>query len=385
MTTFIVRTHDRVTGSEPSGHRLAVKDLIDVAGVPTTAGCPVVADRAEPVAADAACLAGARAAGAAIVGKTNLHELAFGGTGVNPHFGTPVNPLDPARMPGGSSSGSAVAVAAGEAGVAFGTDTAGSVRTPSAFCGTVGLKTTAGRIPLDGVWPLAPSLDTVGPMGRDVAAVATGMALLEPGFAVAGEPARMVGRLRLHGIDPRVDAAIDATLAVAEVEVVDLVLPAWHDAARAGTTVLYAEAWRSDGAVYEAGADRLGADVRERLERGRAIPAAHLAAARAHGRAWRAETGRVLGGVELIALPTVGVLPPLLDAPPPDTRTTNVPANLAGLPSLALPVPVPATAPGRRPGESHLPASVQLVGPARSESLLLATGALIEAAARTLV
>ena len=119
------------------------------------------------------------------MGRTNLHELALGVTGVNPWFGTPVNPLDPALVPGGSSSGSAVAVATDEADVAYGSDTGGSVRIPSACCGTAGLKTTWGRIPLEGVWPLSPSFDTVGPMARDVAGLVAGMALLEPGFSVA--------------------------------------------------------------------------------------------------------------------------------------------------------------------------------------------------------
>ncbi len=134
-------------------------------GEPTTAGCRAVADRAVPAPRDAACMAGARAAGARIVGRTNLHELALGVTGINPWYGTPVNPLDPTRVPGGSSSGSAVAVAVGDADVAYGSDTGGSVRIPAACCGTAGLKTTWGRIPLDDVWPLSPSFDTVGPHG----------------------------------------------------------------------------------------------------------------------------------------------------------------------------------------------------------------------------
>src|ERR1700722_9643885 len=176
MATFIARL-DR--GGD--GLRLAVKDLIDVQGVPTTAGSKAVADRAIPALADAMCLAGARAAGAVIVGKTNLNELAYGASGLNEHFGTPVNPLDPDLLPGGSSSGSAVAVGAGDADVAYGSDTGGSIRVPAAYCGVAGLKTTHGRVPLDGVWPLAPSLDTVGPMARDVAGGAAG-----PGPLAAG-------------------------------------------------------------------------------------------------------------------------------------------------------------------------------------------------------
>src|ERR1700723_3951359 len=154
--------------SSGGGSRLAVKDLIDVAGVPTTAGSRALANAAA-AERDAPCLAGARAAGARVVGKANLDELAFGASGVNEYFGTPVNPLDPGLVPGGSSSGSAVAVADDEADLAYGSDTGGSVRVPAAFCGITGLKTTHGRIPLDGVWPLAPSMDTIGPMARDVA------------------------------------------------------------------------------------------------------------------------------------------------------------------------------------------------------------------------
>src|SRR5205823_14673295 len=146
MTTFIT-----TLDSFGDGPRLAVKDIVDVEGVPTTAGCRAVERAAKPAAADAACLAGARAAGARIVGKTNLHELAMLPIGTNPWFGTPVNPLDPDRIPGGSSSGSAVAVATDEADAAIGTDTGGSIRVPSACCGTTGLKTTHGRVPLGGV------------------------------------------------------------------------------------------------------------------------------------------------------------------------------------------------------------------------------------------
>ena len=189
MATFITR----MPGAG-GGIRLAVKDLIDVAGVPTTAGSRALAAIAVAAERDASCLAGARAAGARIVGKANLHELALGASGVNEYFGTPVNPLDPGRVPGGSSSGSAVAVAGGEADLAYGSDTGGSVRVPAAFCGVTGLKTTHGRISLDGVWPLAPSMDTIGPMARDVAGVAAGLALLEPGFSVDAAAATGLGQ-----------------------------------------------------------------------------------------------------------------------------------------------------------------------------------------------
>src|SRR5439155_26732312 len=191
MSTWITRLD--ATGKGP---RVAVKDLVDVEGVPTTAGSRAVERNAKPAERDAACLKGFRAAGARLMGKTNLHELAVLPLGTNPWFGNPVNPLDAALIPGGSSSGSAVAVANDDADVALGSDTGGSVRIPSACCGTAGLKTTYGRVSLGGVWPLAPSLDTIGPMARDISGLVLGMQLLEPGFTVAAAASTTVGRVR---------------------------------------------------------------------------------------------------------------------------------------------------------------------------------------------
>src|SRR5438309_8114762 len=207
MSTYITRFAD-----SGSGMPVAVKDLIDMAGVITTAGCRALADHGAPAERDAPLLREIRRREAAsevwIVGKTNLHELAYGTTGANPWWGTSTNPRYPALYPGGSSSGSATAVAAGEAVVALGSDTGGSVRIPAACCGIAGLKTTWGRVPLTGVWPLAPSLDTVGPLARDVRGLVAGMTLLEPGFAVDPIAPRVVGRLRLDA-NPRVHEAVD--------------------------------------------------------------------------------------------------------------------------------------------------------------------------------
>ena len=170
--------------------RLAVKDCIDVAGLPTTAGCPVVAEMAERAHTDAAVVASAREGGARIVGKASLTELCWSASGINHWAGTPLNPRDPRRLPGGSSSGSAVAVATGEADVAFGTDTGGSVRVPAACCGVVGLKTTLGRISVKGVYPLAPSPGHRGAPWRGRRGGRTRDAAGEPAFQVPGAPAR---------------------------------------------------------------------------------------------------------------------------------------------------------------------------------------------------
>jgi amidase len=369
MSTWILRLDP--TGSGP---RVAVKDLIDVAGLPTTAGSPAVAATAGPAEADASCVRSLLADGAVVVGKANLHELAFGGTGINQWFGTPENPFDPARIPGGSSSGSAVAVAVGEADLALGTDTAGSVRTPSACCGTVGLKTTFGRVPVDGVRPLAPSLDSVGPMARDVGRVVAAMAMLEPGFALAPAAAPAIGRVRLPGVAPVVDDAVDALLAACEIEVVEVVLPGFQLAADAGRTVLLAEAWSVNGQLYAADPASVGEDLRERFEAGRRVTEAQLAAARRVGEAWRRELAGAFARTPMLAWPTLPELAAPIDGPVPDTRTTNVPVNLAGHPALALPAPTAGA----------LPASVQLVGPDDSEELLCATGLVLESAARTL-
>ncbi|MGK2948582.1 MAG: amidase [Acidimicrobiales bacterium] len=368
MTTWILRLDQPGTGP-----RVAVKDLFDVAGTPTTAGCRLVADSALPATADAACLAGFRAADAAIVGKANLHELACGGTGINPHFGTPVNPLDPALIPGGSSSGSAVALATGEADVALGTDTAGSVRTPAACCGVVGLKTTFGRVPLEGVWPLAPSLDTVGPMARTVAEVAQGMALLERGFTAAAAPAPVLGRVRFPDVDPRIDAAIDRLLAACELDVVQVSLPGWEAATDAGWKVMFHEVWRVDGHLYERDPSALGADLQERLEQGREVSSADRNAGWAARDGWRAELAGAFDRAPVLVAPTLSFFPTRLDDPIPNTRRLALAVNLAGHPALALPVPT----------GGPLPASLQLIA-ADSREDLLCTGLVLEAAASSL-
>jgi len=363
--------------SGAGGVRLAVKDLIDVAGVPTTAGSRAVAETAGPADRDALCMAGARAAGAAIVGKANLHELAYGGAGVNEWFGTPVNPFDPRLLPGGSSSGSAVAVADGDADIAYGSDTGGSIRVPAAFCGITGLKTTHGRVSLDGVWPLAPSLDTIGPMARDVAGVAAGMALLEPGFAIDSLPAKAIGRIWPAGftVDPAIDAAVDAALARSGLPVTTIDLPGWPDAREACGVIIDAEAVESNRELLADPARRalLGANVHERLTGAEAVTPEQVADAQALVPRWQDALGaglRAAGGV--LALPTVPFFPPLVTHAGGlhFTAFTN-PVNLAGFPAIALPV---ASA-------GRLPASVQLIGPPGSEALLLATGAVIESAA----
>jgi amidase len=370
MTTWLTRLD-----APGDGPRLAVKDCIDVAGLPTTVGCPVIAERAGPAAADAPVVSTARRSGARIVGKTNLTELCWSGHGVNPWSGTPVNPLDPRLVPGGSSSGSAVAVANGEADVGYGTDTGGSVRIPAACCGIAALKTTWGRIPAAGVYPLAPSLDTVGPIGRDVAAVELGMRLLEPGFtAPAYDGPMTVGRLHpLHPavpISPEIDAAVDAALAGAGFGTEPVTDVDFEAALDVAGVLITREGYLSNAHLL-ADVGRLTEENQRSMAAGAELGDAELAAARTRAGAVRRQLAGWLRRFPVLALPTLPTAPPSIGQRGAGLTTLTAPINVAGLPALALPVPV----------ANNLPASLQLVGPSGGEELLIAVGRIVEAAA----
>ena len=371
---------------------LALKDNIDLKGVVTTAGSEYVAETAPPAAQDAACLAIARARHVRIVGKTNLSEFAISPSGMNDYFGTPRNPFSKLHqiIPGGSSSGSAAAIVSGLADVAFGTDTAGSVRVPAACCGIVGLKTTFGLVPLRGVFPVEPKhLDTVGPLGKDVPHVVQGMDLLENGFAARyAEAARKkplgkqirIGRLYLNGTDPKIDKAIDDALARAQFQVVPLdqdFKAKWDAAEKDGNTVAAAGAWISDQQYS------LKSGVRIRTKAvillGRLLYPGPYKQALARRAAWQHALSEEFKKVDFIALPTLQVMPPaipwigrsaLLEARVLSFQNTAA-VNFAGNPALALPIPV---------SHEHFPlTSLQLVGPRLSEASLLNAGRLVEA------
>jgi amidase len=350
------------------GPRLAVKDCIDVEGLPTTVGCQVIAEQAKPAAKDAAVVAAARRSGARIVGKTNLAELCWSAAGTNAWSGTPPNPLDPRRLPGGSSSGSAVAVATGGADVGLGTDTGGSVRIPAACCGVVGLKTTWGRVPVEGVYPLAPSMDTVGPLGADVAAVELGMRLIEPGFT-AGSCELVVGRMRPE-VAPEVDAAVDAALAAAGLRVADVTSLDLGAAVRAANVIIDVEAYQTN-AYLMAQLDQLSPSVRRNMTEASAITDDQLTAANRTRQEVREWFSQMLAHHPFLALPTLVGPPPLLGERGMSLTVLTVPANLAGLPALSLPVPG---------GPAGLPASLQLIGPPGGEEQLIALGRTVEAA-----
>ncbi len=372
--------------------RVAVKDNIDTKGVITTAGSEIFAVTHKPATRDAACLAIARQRNVQIVGKTNLSEFAVSPSGMNEYFGTAVNPLRHNLIPGGSSSGNAVAVASGMADVAIGTDTAGSVRVPAACCGIVGLKTTFGLVPLQGAYPVEPKhLDTIGPMGKDIARTAEGMDLLENGFAAKYAAARAakptagsirVGRLKLKGTDRRIDQAIDAALARTGFQVVVLdenLIKQFEQAKTDGTTAASAGAWISNEKFQLA----VTARTQSVLRLGEINNATRYRGALSRRGAWQRALSKAFEKVDFIALPTLQKNPPELpllnlrvgirEAQMLPLQNTAA-VNLAGNPALALPVPLR--------GSKIRVTSLQLIGPRLSEAGLLNAGRLVEDAVK---
>jgi amidase len=373
--------------------RLAVKDLIDMKGVVTTAGSEFLAKHASPAKHDAKCLAIARQSGVQFVGKTNLSELAVAVSGMNAYYGTPRNPLARWRIPGGSSSGSAVAVANDEADVAFGTDTAGSIRVPAACCGVVGLKTTFGLVPLDGVYPIAPiRLDTIGPLAKDVAGTVRGMDLLQAGFsgryreAVAAKPSAKglrVGRVYIEGTNPNVDRAVDDALAATGFEVVKLsreFTEKWIQAQKDAATVAAVGSWLYDQKFKNESEVSIRTKAVIALG-GVQYKTAYPEALRKQA-AWKSELRHVFNNVDFIALPTLKNVPlhlPLFggtvafEARVLALQNTQA-VNFGGVPALAIPIPI---------AHQSVPVtSLQLVGPRFAEADLLNAGRLVEAAVK---
>jgi amidase len=332
------------------GPRVAVKDAIAVAGLPTRVGSLATPDR--PAGADAACVARIRRHGGRIVGTTALTELCWHAGGPNELLGTPVNPADAALTPGGSSSGSAVVVARGEADVALGTDTGGSIRVPAACCGVAGLKTTWGRIPLAGVHPLAPSYDTVGPIARDVAGLVLGMRLLEGDFEPRVPRRPVVARIRPPAA-AAIDAAVDAALAAAGWTVLERSAPWW--AGLRGYSVLI----DAEGARVNAELDRhlLAPNTRAAIDRGLAVPRERLMELRAGLADVQLRFLRLLDGVDAVALPTLAEPVPALAGGNLALTGLTFAANAARLPAVSVPVPGGA--------------SLQLIGRPYGEETLL--------------
>lgn len=376
------------------GLPIAIKDIIDTAGLRTTMGSRHFADWVPD--RDATCVHRLREAGAVIIGKTTTHEYAYGPTGDRSASGPACNPYQPGRMAGGSSGGSAAAVAAGIVPLSIGTDTGGSIRIPAACCGVVGLKPTHGVVPTDGVFPLSPSLDTVGPLARTATdcqllwdALTAGRSATEGEVAppTTSRPVPLrIGWISPDSIHPTETAVTHAAregldriadrLSVREIDVPDI-----SALRRAYPVIQGSEAYALHAERLAADPDLYGEEVRQRLRDAGQLRGWELVRAGELRDRGRATITSLLQQHDLLALPTIPI-----PAPPLGTRTQRLsgttidtrkallsltsPWNVAGLPAITVPI-------GLAEG---LPVGLQLVGPAGGEHLLLSAAQWLQAA-----
>ena len=348
-----------------AGIPVSIKDLFDVAGERTLAGSKAL-DDAPPAKEDAAIVARLKAAGAVLMGRTNMTEFAFSGVGINPHYGTPGNPWDRKRIPGGSSSGAPISVADGMAAVAIGTDTGGSVRIPAAFCGLAGLKPTQFRVPRVGATPLSTTLDSIGPIGVSVACCAITDAVL------AGEPATVpeavpVEALRLgvpqtlvlDDLEPAVARAFERTISAlsrAGARVVELPLKPLGEYvsinAKGGFSPCEAYAW------HEPLLKRRGGEydprVRVRIERGREMTAVEYVRLLDQRADLIARVDRETANVDALIMPTLPLVAPPIAAFAKDEEfwrlnarilRNNAPINFLDRCAITIPITPPGEGP----------------------------------------
>ena len=318
----------------------AVKDSLDIAGFPTRAGSPVLQDT-PPAADHAAVVQALLDHGCQLRGKTTLHELAFGVTGINPWSGTPLNPHYPSLIPGGSSSGSAAVVAAGEVDFAVGTDTGGSVRMPAACCGIIGLKPSFGRLSRAGVMPAQSSLDCVGLFARDIATLRQALAKALGESASASRGAAPAISYLAGTATPAIEQLIVARLQHAGLSWTSAELPGFHEAHQAGLTVISQENWQAFHSIIDA--PNLAPDVAQRIRAGAEISPQQRQAAENVRQAFSAAVDTQLAKTPLILLPTLPDCPPSLEEAANPLNIVNLtrlvrPFNLSGHPALSLPL-----------------------------------------------
>jgi aspartyl-tRNA(Asn)/glutamyl-tRNA(Gln) amidotransferase subunit A len=348
-----------------SGPVVAVKDLVDVAGMVTTAGGIILPDVLAPD--DAPVVKSIRTHGCVVVGKANLHEFAFGVTSVNPHYGPVRNPHDPSRVAGGSSGGSATAVATEMCDWAIGSDTGGSIRIPASLCGVVGFKPALGSIDTAGVIPLSRSLDTLGPMAPDVTAVAAAYSMM------AGEslPVEIVSSPRLGvpaGWVTGVDKETAATWKLVSADVPEVDFPSREELFNVGLTILLVEAAAYHRQWATECPEKYGADVLGHIERGLALLAVDFEQALLARVRLRLEAARAMEGLDALIVPATAIVAPAISAGSevrePLARFTR-PFNTTGQPVVCIPGPV-----------SGLPVGIQVVG--RSNAAAIGVAATLE-------
>jgi aspartyl-tRNA(Asn)/glutamyl-tRNA(Gln) amidotransferase subunit A len=368
-------------GTDPTrplaGMPICVKDIVDVAGMPTTAGG---AGWVRHPDADALVVERLRAAGAVVIGKGNTNEFACGIDGRNPHKGDCRNPHDPERLSGGSSSGPAAAVASGMAEAAIGTDTSGSIRIPAALCGVVGIRPTRGLVPAEGVVPLAWSLDSIGPLARDVPTAALVLDLMAgrerpaPQAEVTGLRIGLATELLELAEEPVADAigAAVALLREQGAEVVDVALPDLGRAAAIHRIVQCCEVAAAHAPWFAEQRDRYAPEVRARIEPGYRLGAAAYLHAQRHRRLFTRSYAAATRGLDAVIAPASPVLAPRIDDEEILVKGERRPARVALLscvmPFSQLDGPAVSVPIGGREG---LPVGLQVIGRPHDEDVVL--------------
>jgi aspartyl-tRNA(Asn)/glutamyl-tRNA(Gln) amidotransferase subunit A len=361
------RTKNELSLGPLDGTIVSIKDLFDVAGEPTRAGSKILADEALPAAADAPVVRRLRAAGAVIVAKTNMTEFALGAIGANPHFGTPGNPRDRARIPGGSSSGAAVTVGDDMAEIAIGSDTGGSVRIPAALCGIVGFKPSRQCVPTAGAFPLSTSLDSVGPLARSVADCAKAFVVMADAV-MAGEDFAPLAAAPLAGLRfgvvqgfplENLDATVRQTFSAATERLEKAGVRVTHESISLLDDMRQVNAYGGivqpeACAIHRDRLKRRAADidpnVRVRIERGCAMSAAdYIGMLHARERLVRAMDDW-MAGFDALIMPTAGIVAPTIaEVADPEVfaarnsmllRNTSI-GNFFDLCGVSLPLPAP--------------------------------------------
>lgn len=358
------------TAPPPDTIRLAIKDLFDTAGTRTTYGSAIFADHVPNTTATA--VAQLMDAGYGSVGKTNLHEFAWGITSDNPHYGRVPNPLSPGHIAGGSSGGNAAALAAGLADAALGTDSGGSIRVPSACCGTTGFKPTYGLVPTDGCFALAPSYDHVGPMARDVQGCIDMMRVLRPDLMIADVdlPDLYVGVTWIGYADSLVARRVqEAADLFPHAKTFHLPFPGDMTALFSREVAeIHTDLWRHHGEMY-------GANIAYKLRDAYMRTDRDVEISRRRRACYRDQVDTAIAPFDLIVTPTMTTVAPPSGIDDLHLRAAVIrltyPFNATGLPALALPC---------GPAEAGLPASIQLVSRPGHDGLVLAVGRALQRA-----
>lgn len=368
-----------------AGLPVSVKDLFDIEGETTLAGSVVLRDR-PPARNDAPVVARLRASGAALIGKTNMTEFAFSGVGINPHYGTPGNPADPTRIPGGSSSGAAVSVAGGSCVAAIGSDTGGSIRIPAALCGLVGFKPTMRRVPVAGIVPLSPSLDTLGPIAQSVEdcliidSIIADTPLQPDALTLAGRRLAVPLDVVLDDMDTEVAHAFSqalSRLSAAGAEIVEVDMPMLREAPQINRfSPIEAYAWHHS--LLQTQEAHYDPRVALRIRQGAGQPPQALQELQLVRTDWITRISAIMQSFDALLMPTVPIVAPHI-APLLASDTAFFEANrlLLRNPSLInLLDGCAISIPCHRPGD--LPVGLTVAGLAMTDAKLIAIAQAIE-------